>query len=267
MKVILSKLCVTYPLLAFKLGGRNLFKIVFLYIKLVIVTVTWKCGLTKNTKFTFEFNKIQFTYYLQNSTDIASLEEIYIKNEYAWDLPFVPSTILDLGANYGDTALYYHIRYPQARIYAVEASLKSFERLKDHVKNIPQIIPVHAAVTNFVGTTSLYLMSGSNLGNSLIHRTENTESISVPAITLPVLSQTYNDGKMFDLVTFDIEGAEEKMFLNLKPEQFSKAYIGEIHYDLTSWKTDDVRSLFEKFNLEVQEMKNKSRVIIHALCK
>lgn len=267
MQSILYKLFFSLPRLSFELAGRDYFIAFGLYQRLISLMVLWKWGIKRRQNFMFVFNKYTFSLCLLDSTDVAALEEIYVKKEYNWQLPFIPEIILDLGANYGDTAIYYHCIYPEAKIFAVEASPESYARLCAHVVDIPNIIPIHAAVTDFEGTTELYIMKGSALGHSLKKRYSEMESVSVPACTLDTLSKKYLDGRKFDVIKFDIEGAEEKLFTLGTPEQFARAYIGELHYDLMSMSPVAVEGLFRNFKVETQKLNNINRVIIHAISK
>ena len=264
MKQIVYKIFNIFPKLAIRLGGRNLFSIIGLYVQFVYTSVVWKLQGRKDYTFSFTFNNKTFTLQLIDSTDVAALEEIYTNGEYDWKLSQAPKTILDLGASYGDTALYYHLTYPEATIYAVEASPDSYKRLCNHVKEIPQIVPIHAAVADTDGSIELYLLAESSLGNSLVKRSENMQKVTVPAMTLATLTKKYNQGTKFDLIKFDIEGAEEKMFSNCKPEDYGFAYTGEIHYDLMGMSVDEVSQLFAKADINIITLNAGVRDIMRA---
>ena len=70
---------------------------------------------------------------IRDMADITTTCAVFAEGEY--DLP--PSlsevkTILDLGSNIGVSVAYFRLRYPVARIYAVEADPATFKRLQEN---------------------------------------------------------------------------------------------------------------------------------------
>src|ERR1019366_3100976 len=62
-------------------------------------------------------------------------------------LPQPPSTILDLGAHIGTTLLALHVRYPEARLAAVEPDPATFRRLERNLAGCKQTTLPRAPVT------------------------------------------------------------------------------------------------------------------------
>ena len=79
-------------------------------------------GLSKDFTVKVSFNSQPITFYLRHVMDLAVLREIFIEKEYDWFPIENPKVIIDLGAHFGDTSLYYHSRFPDAKIIAVEPS-------------------------------------------------------------------------------------------------------------------------------------------------
>src|ERR1017187_162770 len=52
------------------------------------------------------------------TTDLSVFNDVLVREEYAFDLPCSPKTIVDAGANIGMASLFYAHRYPEARIIA-----------------------------------------------------------------------------------------------------------------------------------------------------
>ncbi len=249
------------------LGGDTFFSQCSLYIKLLSASIVWKFVGNKPYTFTFNFNGSTFIYELEDSTDIAALEEIYIEQEYSWLLPFAPKIILDLGANFGDTTLYYRAMYPDALIIAVEPSAHSFQRLRKHTAHDTKIIAVQAALGSDNGDQNLYLMPGSSLGHSMVKRRNDMQATTVSGVTLTSLFQQYAGGVGFDLVKFDIEGAEVHLFSGLELENISKAFIGELHFDLMSVSQQSVLKELHSFESDLRMLQNIDRYIVRALAK
>lgn len=170
------------------------------------------------------------TFFLRYPMDTAVLTEVFVDKEYEWFPVPDPKVIVDLGAHFGDTSLYYHAHFPDATILAVEPSPENYERLVQHVSKIPNIIPIQGAVGTTDGETQLNIV-GSGLGHSLVERAGTQSTATVQQFTLGTLFQRHGIKKA-DVVKFDIEGGEYALFKDVKPETYARAYIGEVHPDL-----------------------------------
>jgi FkbM family methyltransferase len=212
-------------------------------------------------KVTFSYNEKSFILYLRYPMDIGVLREIYIDKEYEWFPVEHPKVIVDLGAHYGDTALYYHLRYPQAKVIAVEPSLENYERLVKNVALIPTITPIQAAVGGFDGDVDL-AVGGSTLGYSTIKNNGTEKMVSVPQLTLATLLKQQGINKA-DLIKFDIEGAEFNVFLAQNTHSLSRAYIGEVHTDLVLGSTvDSFLKRFEGMKIESTQVAGQGRYLV-----
>lgn len=211
--------------------------------------------------FTFIYAGKKFDLELFSAIDISVLAEIFVLKEYEWDLPFEVKHILDLGAHWGDSAVYYALKYPGAKIYAVEPTPSEFKRLEAISKYFNNIVPIQAALSDVNGSADLYI-SNSSLGNSFVKRFNNEHVIKVKALTLNDLIRLAGI-EAFDIVKFDIEGAEEVIFKDQDNKNLSKSFIGEIHLDLMNKNLDDVKNYFNNFNVTL-DIINDSRFIIKA---
>ncbi len=202
-------------------------------------------------------------FYLRYVMDIAVLREIYLDKEYDWCPIEDPKVIIDLGAHFGDTTLYYATRFPNAKIIAVEPSPENYDRLVQHTKTITNITPVQAAVGATDGEITLHLLA-SSLGHSVTDRKGISSSIVVPQVSLKTLFKNHGIEKA-DLIKFDIEGAEFDMLSNIDPRNFASAYTGELHFDLVKeFDLDRFKELFSGFNVVAEQLQNKHRYIIKA---
>ena len=80
------------------------------------------------------------------TTDVAAFEHVFVQREYGFDLIKPPKVIIDAGANVGMSAVYFALRYPVAKIVAIEPELTSFRILEKNARLFPQIIPIRAAL-------------------------------------------------------------------------------------------------------------------------
>ncbi len=208
------------------------------------------------------YNGKQITYYLRHVMDVAVLREVYVNKEYEWFPVSEPKVIVDLGAHFGDTTLYYHAHFPNATIIAVEPAPDNFARLQKHVAGIKNIVCVNAAVGSVDGTITLNL-GVSSLGHSVIKRHESDIAVEVPLLTL--LSVLGRAGvEKADLIKFDIEGAEFDLFTNESlVVHHTKALIGEVHLDLSAGKNlNDFLEKFSTFNSKVSEISHDKRYVV-----
>lgn len=226
----------TIPRLALLLRSASMYDPVRLVFMLWWFVVSRKVitGLP-DYKVMFSFNEKSFILYLRYPMDIGVLREIYLDKEYEWFPIEHPKVIIDLGAHYGDTALYYHLRYPKATIIAVEPSPENYERLVKNVAQIPAIVPIQAAVGDFDGHGNL-CVGGSALGYSMIKNIGTEAMVSVPQITLASLLKQQGVDTA-DVIKFDIEGAEFNIFSAQNASSLSRAFIGEVHTDLVPGST------------------------------
>ena len=122
------------PRLSFILSGNRILDSLVMLNQFWWFTLTRKLfNFTSPMLFKFNFNENSFSMNLVSTIDILTLKEIYLDKEYDWTLEGEMNVIFDLGAHHGDTALYYHALYPEAKIIAVEASPEAFEILKEMI--------------------------------------------------------------------------------------------------------------------------------------
>lgn len=251
------------PKLAEVFSENKYHRRIFLLIQLWYFTVTRKWILKgKEMAFNFSYQGRNFQFSISSSVDLAALYEVFVLEEYHWDLKKVPEVIIDLGAHIGDTALYYHILYPSAKIFAFEPAPASFKKLVKNTSSIKEIVPVQAALGKSDGMAQLNIVP-SSLGNSLKMRDNSESSVTVPVYSLSSLNKVC-DIHSADLIKFDIEGGEEN-FLGFQLSDLSLAYIGEVHLDLMSIEFNQFLNLFSHFNVEYKKLGNPNRYIVKAV--
>ncbi len=255
------------PKLAFALGGRNVVRTAYICICLWVVLIgTEIFCISFGVRIPCVYKGLSFYFFCHSKADIAVLREVFLLEEYVWPQIENPKIIIDLGAHVGDTALFYHASYPNARIYAVEPDPESFRLLQINTKDFEKITPIHAAITKETGVLTLYVSAQSSLRGSTIKREKTTKEITVPALCLSDLYAQYSISKA-DLIKFDIEGGEQDMFGSLGPEAYATAYIGEFHSDLTKSTPEVFVSLFNVFDVRMEPMGRNKRFKIQAIKK
>lgn len=136
--------------------------------------------------------------------DIGVFYEVFWKKTYAKHLSLIkknPKVIIDLGAHIGITSIYLSAKYPDAKIYAVEASAENFEMLKNNTKSFKNIACINAAAyfeDGFVNFSD----------NELSYNQKISETgISTQAISIESLKKNFGIDQV-DLMKIDIEGGE-----------------------------------------------------------
>ena len=164
-------------------------------------------------EFAVKTAEIRHPLYLRlRTTDVAIYEEVLLRSQYAFSLPFVPKTIVDAGANNGMASVYYANQYPDARIVAIEAEVSNFEMLVRNVTPYANIVPIHAALWNKDGQVAVEVPDWSeNPFCKMSFVAREAEGAQVRALTIPTLM---NEMGMFciDLLKVNIEGAEKEVF-------------------------------------------------------
>ena len=146
--------------------------------------------------------------------------------QYALKKMIYVNSILDIGANMGCSALYFASVYPHARLECIEPVAESTELLKENLR----LNNINADVHDFgigskPGTTWINVVR-DNPNQASIH----LDGVHKREIQVRPLDSL---GKQFDLIKFDIEGAEYELVQGgQKTLLQAKCLFGEIHEDL-----------------------------------
>lgn len=142
-------------------------------------------------------------------------DDIFVKQTLAFESATASPRILDCGANVGLASLYFHRRYPQARITAYEADPALFEILRTNLEtnNAGGVEARHAAVWTSAGTLT-FQCEGSDSGmiGSLPGAVDGRATV-VPSVRLRDLLEA----EPIDLLKLDIEGAEDLVLADCEP--------------------------------------------------
>jgi FkbM family methyltransferase len=148
------------------------------------------------------------------TSDLKAFQAIFSRRQH--DIAALPAAqvIFDLGANVGYSTIDFAVRFPEARIIAVEAEAENARLLRLNTASFPQIEVVHAAVWSRGGTVAIEDVGNDRWGFQV--RDEGTQPRRVRAITIPELMRETGVGRI-DLLKVDIEGAEHEL-LRKRPD-------------------------------------------------
>lgn len=141
------------------------------------------------------------------TSDAAAFEQVF-GGAYALDLPFEPRLILDLGANVGYASVDLALRYPKARVVAVEPEPSNAALLRRNVTALGRVEVVEAAVWPRTGTVAL---EDPGKGKWGMRVQAGGRAGVVRAVTIPELLADAG-AERADLVKIDIEGSELDLF-------------------------------------------------------
>jgi FkbM family methyltransferase len=125
-------------------------------------------------------------------------------------IPFVktPARVLDIGANIGATAVTFALRYPQARIVAVEPARQAFALLRCNTARSPNVECYNVGLSDTTMTRSLFIGAADSLTNSIVANRfagERREDIQLVAADV-FAAET--DMTRPDIIKIDTEGCE-----------------------------------------------------------
>ena len=152
------------------------------------------------------------------SSDVKVFHQIFIRNEYKFDVNREPEFIVDAGANVGLASVYFANQFPNARILAIEPEKENFEVLVKNVEPYPNVQPVLGAlwsektevevVDHGLGNWGFMIEAPSSSGPS-----SNSRHQKIEAMTVDMILERYDVSKI-SLLKIDIEGAEREVFRN-----------------------------------------------------
>jgi FkbM family methyltransferase len=148
----------------------------------------------------------QSVYARPETSDLAAFRHVF-GGAYDFDLPTEPRLVFDLGANVGYASVYFALRYPSARVLAVEPEPSNAALLRRNVAGLPRIEPIEAAAWPSPGRLALADPGKGYWGM----RVETSQAGDVKAVTMRELLQRA-DADWVDLVKIDIEGSELELF-------------------------------------------------------
>ena len=143
------------------------------------------------------------------TTDTLTYADIIIREDYRFGLPSSAKVIVDAGANIGMVSVYYAARFPDAKIFALEAEESNFELLRKNVRAYPNIVPIHAALwksEGFISVTNSPYEEATHWGFTV-----NGSPGDVRAITIPSLLSEFKLDHI-DLLKVNIEASEKEVF-------------------------------------------------------
>lgn len=144
------------------------------------------------------------------TSDIHVFEQMFLKKEYSEVALTAPGWIVDAGANIGLAALYFLLRYPTARVLAIEPSPTNFALMERNLGPYAERCSLlRAAVWCETGHVALQFDDVPRAEWAI--QVQAAEHGDVPAFDMATLMQQYSMKKV-TLLKMDVEGAEAEIF-------------------------------------------------------
>lgn len=121
---------------------------------------------------------------------------------------YYPSNIVDIGANVGATAIYFHNAFPDAAIFCYEPSPYNFQYLSENIKPFPKIKAFQYGLFNCNCKLPLYTGTSETVKNSLsksIDTQENFEYVNLVDVAVELKKRNINE---ISILKIDTEGSE-----------------------------------------------------------
>jgi FkbM family methyltransferase len=155
--------------------------------------------------------------------DALTIKETCYENDYHLKHSLKGLTIIDVGANIGDFAVFAAFMNPNSKVFAYEPSHKTFKQLSENIylnKMTDRIVAVREAVGGGRGRAKLY-DSGVSGVRSLFRARKEKKFEVVNIVTLNDVFER-NKLKRCDFLKIDCEGGEYNIFQNTKKDIFEK---------------------------------------------
>jgi FkbM family methyltransferase len=164
--------------------------------------------------------------------EYLTFREVFLEEEYGGARADGAKVIVDLGANIGLASVYLALRYPDARVYAVEANAALQPRLEGHLAGFgpDRARAERLAIAAEDGEIEFGVSDEKPIASSAARSGDGFRVERVPALSWESFLARRNLARV-DLLKCDAEGAEHAV---LTSPAFGKvgAFVGEIHDDL-----------------------------------
>jgi len=254
----------SYGSIARALSSGGLFGRASLFVSLISIPLRKKLAGRKARPLTLTFEGNTFAFWARDAADIAVLREVFLEREYDLGVDYIPERILDIGAHIGASAIFFTLKYPQAKVTSYEPDPSNYELLVKNTSAFSGITCVNAAVAGKSGTVILHSRDSSSISGTIIEGVSSAQGTKsgIEVRSLSLDDAISNAGGQISLVKFDVEGAEYEVFSKILKLGQANRYLGELHLDLMPGKTkDDFCSIFKGFDVSERKISDRRYII------
>lgn len=196
----------------------------------------------------------------RNGTDIKIFQQIFLLEDCKLPTKELrPEAIIDGGAHIGCASVYYALKYPEAKILAVEAEPGNAAMLRENVKCLPHVEAIHAAIFDRAGFVALENPQGEAWEFRVKSNGKEVQDSAsrIPTVTMDDLVARF-DGKRVDLIKLDIEGAEIEVF-----SRGSQKWLGSVKTIVVELHDRFRPGCSEAFESAVSRYQSETRRTVH----
>ncbi len=206
------------------------------------------------------FNKEISFVFTGTHSELLMIEEILCRKSYDVEIEN-PKNIIDLGANIGISTIFFASKYPNSNILSFEPNPDIFDLLKFNSSSFDNVKIFKLAVSDKKDKINFFKNPKHN-SSSFEKRFDNDKEVTVDSVSLDDLVDDFNLDSI-DILKFDIEGSEFKVFQDFKNWSKINIIIGEIHEDLSGGSSFDLlKKINELFDLKVEDGGKSGRFIV-----
>ncbi len=140
------------------------------------------------------------------TSDVAVLEDTFLRGHYDFFLKFEPEIIVDAGAHIGMVSILFANRYPNSKIISIEPDHENFELLCANTAPYDNITTMHAALWH--EDTMLENLNPDD--ENWAYQFSPSITGEFKAVSMEGIINDFNLSKV-DLLKIDIEGAEKEV--------------------------------------------------------
>lgn len=220
------------------------------------------CRFFSKLIFSKTYNFLKFKIVFQDSNSIAHMFlELFGLNVYYFKSDTESPVIIDIGANIGDSVIYFKWIYPKSTIYAFEPLANAYSLLEQNVRinDFKNVYTYNVGLGHKEQTIRLFSDTKGTSRLSTINKNASDENLKkdrkFQEIKIKKLSsyKEIQDLKNIDLLKIDIEGAEGFLFEDLEfILKKTKKTIIEYHMipNIKENSFDKIVSLLKNFNFK-----------------
>jgi FkbM family methyltransferase len=186
-------------------------------------------------------------FWLEDFTQARALSEVLAEHDYDVAIEGQVQTIVDLGANAGQAAVYFRDRFPDASILAVEADPDTARLAERNTAADPRTVVVAAAVTDHDGSVTLTRLEGHSWGSNVFSAWSrpDTPQVEVRSVTLRTLLREHGLAHV-DVLKVDVEGAEMIALTADSTLDRVDTVLGELHPSILQMPVADALGALQR---------------------
>jgi FkbM family methyltransferase len=209
-------------------------------------------------------------FYRSGSADPFTLYQVLLRSgkkaEYFVPPAVNPKLILDIGSNIGASILYFHEKFPEAKIFGFEPHPDTFRILEKNVAHLPG---VRVFNYGFGATQQRVVVRADNVNFGAFNTRGQFKDRGHPAAPVECEVRRLDEVlrelgiAQVDLIKIDCEGAEADVFSTLPDEILNHCrwIVGEFHDD-TGFEM--LARLAPHFHLDLKKKMFRKRFRFHA---